>query len=191
MEWLFLVFGALLGIAANFAYDAIRSAVDKQAGGRLNIEGMWGEWTPEGYGRQFSIGEIRYRFWKRRYDFNGTNFHNDGRPFCHWNTTASFVDKERKEFHYIFANHDLSSPHVLSYGYGVVSLVESNKKLVPGDGFYLYSGPTGPRQMSHTMRPVTDPTFFPDRTKNVSEDLKRVFPDEWLIRADEAPAQSS
>lgn len=191
MEWLFLILGAVLGVAGNFAYEAIRGAMERRAGGKLDIEGKWGEWTPDGYGRQFSAGEIKYRFWKRRYDFDGTNYFNDGQPYCHWVTTASYIDKDRKEFHYIFANHDLTSPQVRSYGYGVISLVRTAESLTPVSGFYLYSGPTGARQMSHTMHRISDPALFSDRSENVSEDLKRVFPDEWNRRSDRAPVVPS
>lgn len=186
MEWVFLVAGAVLGVAGNFAYDAIRVMLDQRSDGKLAITGVWGEWTPDGFGRQFSIGEIRYRFWKRRFEFNGTNFYNDGRPFCHWATTASYIDRERREFHYIFANQDLNSPHVSSYGYGVVSLAEIGKRIVPTSGFYLYSGPNGARQMTHTMNRVTDTALFRDRSQNVAGDLKRFFPEEWDQRSDGA-----
>ncbi|NSX36519.1 hypothetical protein HTS88_08855 [Pseudarthrobacter oxydans] len=187
MEWIWAVVGAVLGIGGNFIFEYLRSLVARNSGGKLAIEGTWCEWTPEGYGRQFSVGVIRYRFWKRRYDFDGTNYHNDGRPFCHWSTTASYVDKERKEFHYIFANHDLSSPHVQSYGYGVVALVPRGNELVPSAGFYLYSGPVGARQMGHSMVPVTDPALFLDRSVNAAKDLKKVCPKEWQQRSDAAP----
>lgn len=184
MEWIWAITGAVLGIGGNFIFEYLRSLVGRRAGGKLAIEGTWCEWTPEGYGRQFSVGVIKYRFWKRRYDFDGTNYHNDGRPYCHWNTTASYVDKERKEFHYIFGNHDLSSPHVQSYGYGVISLVMRGDELVPSDGFYLYSGAGGARQMGHSMVRVTDPALFLDRSVSAASDLQKVLPQEWHQRSD-------
>lgn len=186
MDWILLAAGAALGVAGNFAYDAIRALLDQRSNGKLAITGVWGEWTPHGYGRQFSVGEIKYRFWKRRFDFNGTNYYNDGRPFCHWVTTASYIDRKNGEFHYIFANKDLNSPHVSSYGYGVVTLAEISKRVVPTGGFYLYSGPDGARQMTHTMNRVTDSALFRDRTKNVASDLDRFFPVEWKQRSDGA-----
>lgn len=186
MEWTWAIIGAVFGIFGNFIFQYFWSLAARNSGGKLEIEGTWGEWTPQGYGRQFSVGVAKYRFWKHRYDFDGTNYYNDGRPYCHWSTTASYVDKERKEFHYIFANHDLSSPHVQSYGYGVVSLMERGKELIPSDGFYLYSGPEGARQMGHSMLKVTDSALFPDRSVNVAKDLQKLFPEEWQQRSDAA-----
>ncbi|MCQ9165480.1 hypothetical protein [Arthrobacter sp. STN4] len=188
MEWMWTIVGAVLGIVGMFVFEYLWSLIARRSGGTLAIEGTWCEWTPEGYGRQFSVGVIKYRFWKRRYDFDGTNYYNDGRPYCHWSTTASYVDKERKELHYIFANHDLSSPQVQSYGYGVVSLVVRGKELVPSDGFYLYSGSNGARQMGHSMLRVTDSALFLDRSMNVATDLQKVLPNEWQQRSDAAKA---
>lgn len=187
MEWILLIIGAVLGVAGNFLFEYLRSRLERNSGGKLAIEGTWAEWTPDGYGRQFSVGVIKYRFWKRRYDFNGTNYHNDGRPYCHWYTTASFVDKERNELHYVFANHDLATPQVQLYGYGVVKLGESGDRLVPLSGFYLYSGPSGARQMSHSMRLVSNSSRFADRSKNAAADLEATFPQEWHQRLGATP----
>lgn len=187
MEWVWAIVGAVFGIGGNFVFEYLRALVARNSGGKLAIEGTWCEWTPEGYGRQFSVGVIRYRFWKRRYDFDGTNYHNDGRPYCHWRTTASFVDKDRNEFHYVFANYDLAAPQVQSYGYGVVTLLAEDDDLVPRAGFYLYSGPSGARQMGHTMVKVTDSALFRDRSKNAAKALKKVMPKEWQQRSDAAP----
>ncbi|WEO78705.1 hypothetical protein BJQ94_06655 [Cryobacterium sp. SO2] len=190
MEILLLIAGAILGVAGNFAFEFLRSRLERNSGGKVKIEGTWGEWTPKGYGRQFSVGEIKYRFWKRRYDFNGTNYYNDGRPYCHWYTTASYIDKERNEFHYIFANHDLSSPQVQLYGYGVIKLGAEGGGLVPLSGFYMYSGPRGARQMGHTMRQVKDPNEFADRSREAAAGLQRIFPVEWMLRSDSAPKRA-
>lgn len=179
--------GAILGIGGNFAYDWLRATLDTRSDGKLDIAGTWGEWTPKGYSRQFSVGVIRYRFWKRRYEFDGTNYHNDGSPFCYWRTTSSSIDRSRREFHYVFETRDAASMQVTLYGYGVISLVREGKLLVPGDGFYIYStGDDSARQMSHTMQRL-DPAGFKRLTENAATELERQMPNEWAQRAANSP----
>jgi hypothetical protein len=138
-------------------------------------QGALGEWIPGSAGRQFSIGTIQYNVFQRRYNFDGTNYRNNGNPFCHWRTVTSYLDFSKLEFHYVFATKDVDSMQTTSYGYGVLQLISRDGSLIPEDGYYIYAnGHDAAVSHSHTLVPVVK---VPDnRNDNATKLLTATFP---------------
>lgn len=175
MEWIILVLSIPVGVAAARLDVLLLWVVNRVRYGKLSIRGHWLEWIPGSQGRQFSIGTIEYNVLRRRYNFDGTNYKNDGNPFCHWQTVTSYVDFEKLEFHYIFATKDVDSLQTTSYGYGVVQLVRRDGSLVPEDGYYIYAtGTNHAASHSHTMVPIE--TVPLSRNDNATELIKKALP---------------
>ena len=185
MEWVFLALGLVLGIggnlAANVAQGTIDSRRERKQFGPLNIEGTFAEWVPDSMGRQFSIGQIRYVRSAKRYDLDGTNYKNDGEPYCRWRTVASSLDLRNRQFHYVFVTTNFATPNTSSYGYGVIYLDHRNDGLEPVDGFYVYvDGTQNSRDaiaVSHTMDRINAPD---SRNKNMAQLLDTVYPGKRL-----------
>lgn len=153
MEWLILLLGLPVSVAAARVDVLLMWWINRFRHGKLRMSGNWIEWVPKSEGRQFSIGCIEYNLLRRRYNFDGTNYKNSGEPFCHWRTVTSYVDYEQLEFHYVFATKDVDTLQTSSYGYGVVQLVRRNGELVPEYGYYIYAtGNDNAISVSHSMR---------------------------------------
>lgn len=111
---------------------------------------------------------------RRRYNFNGTNYNNDGTPHCYFRTVSSHLDRDDLQFHYVFETRELDALHVKSYGYGVVNLERAGNRIVATDGYYIYVTPSGqPIAVSHTMKPVGD---LPPREVNATAYFDATFP---------------
>ena len=175
MEWLFLALSIPIGVAAARIDVLISWVFNRIKHGRLEIRGSWAEWIPGSSGRQFSIGTIQYNVLRRRYNFDGTNYYNNGEPYCHWQTVTSYVDYDKLEFHYIFATKDVATLQTTSYGYGVLQLVSRNGILSPEDGYYIYATPDGSAlSLSHTLvRVAAVPS---NRNDNSIDILRAAFP---------------
>ena len=147
-----LLVGFVLGIPASviaaYLYDMLR---EKMIYRKLDIEGTWGEFVKNSEGRQFSLGQI-YRDKRRRiYAFDGTNYNNDGTPYCHWTTINSHIDKSQGQFFYTFRAQVEDEPDRQYYGFGVVNLApDISGKLVPVSGHYVSANVDG-KGMAHSM----------------------------------------
>lgn len=176
MEWLFLLLGVPIGVLGARADWLILRAWERWTLGKLRIKGHYAEFVPNSVGRQFSLGSISWRPSRRQYAFDGTNYRNDGEPFCHWRTVSSYLDRETNEYHYVFRTTAIGSLRLMSYGYGVVNLVQSEGALVPQDGYYVYVTPTGEVvSVDHTV--VRIDALPATRTENAGELLARVLPE--------------
>ena len=142
--------GIVLGIIANYLYDKIVQVMKEKP--LLDIEGTWGEFVKDSEGHQFTLGQIYFDAQQDRYAFDGTNFNNDGSPFCHFETVTSYVDPERRKFFYVFNASLEGQSDQVYYGFGVVNLIRSSTgKLIPSDGHYVSDSIDG-RGMAHTMK---------------------------------------
>lgn len=179
MEWILLVIGSLVGIGGNLLASYLWEKVDKRRSsrkhGKLNIEGKWAEYIPDAAGRQFSLATIEYRRDRKLYVLNGTNYKNNGDPFCHWRTVASYLDLDNHVYHYVFATTDVGSLNVSSYGYGVLNLVRHEKSIEPQDGYYVYVDATGQAiSVSHNFKRIH--TMPASRTDNAAPIIDLAFP---------------
>lgn len=141
--------GVVMGVVGNFATAWLRALVAR-ADGRIEIKGFWAESMAEGAERSFSIGQIRYDFLRRTWVFDGTNFHNDGTAFCHWQTITSYLDRKDHRFYYTFLNTHVDSAHTGYTGFGVVYLERRGKAWVPRNGAFVAGNP-GEAFRSHSM----------------------------------------
>jgi hypothetical protein len=176
VQWGFLLLSIPIGIIAARIDVLISWIVNRSRHGKLELRGKWVEWIPRSTDRHFSVGRIQFNVLRRRYEFNGTNYLNNGEPFCHWTTVTSYLDWERLEFHYVFATQDAASLQTTSYGYGVLHLVNDDGVLAPQDGYYIYSTANGDAvSMSHTLTRVGD--LPPNRNANARTFLSDALPE--------------
>ncbi|MEQ1737640.1 MAG: hypothetical protein ABL886_14700 [Rhodoglobus sp.] len=178
MEWVFLLLSIPIGIAVARIDVFILWLINRNKFGRLRITGNWAEWIEQSQGRQFSLGRIEYNVFRRRYNFDGTNYDNDGSPYCHWDTVSSSLDFDKLEFHYVFATRLVSSRQITSHGYGVVHLERDGGELRPVDGYYMYAelgASAGAFAFGHTM--VSIDSLPVSRNANAAEFLRTVFPE--------------
>jgi hypothetical protein len=153
-DLLLLIVGIPFGVLANYAYQYARDATDRMLD-PIKMEGKWGELIGAPGERRCSMGEIRYDKRRRMWSFDGTNYHNDGRPFCYWTTEASYLDKTRREFHYIFTNTLVESGQTGYIGFGVVRFRRHERAWVPDHGFFI-SGNENETYRSHSMVSLVD-----------------------------------
>ncbi|MDX1882712.1 hypothetical protein [Mycolicibacterium sp. 120270] len=187
MEWVFLALGVVLGIggnlAANLAQNAIDTRRERKQFGPVNIEGVFAEWVPDSKGRQFSIGQIRYVKSSKRYDLDGTNYRNDGEPFCRWRTVASSLDLRNRQYHYVFVTTNFETPNTNSYGYGVIYLDSQGDGLEPVDGYYVYVDDTQWSRkaisVSHTMDRIH--SMPESRNANMAELIDQIYPGKRIV----------
>jgi hypothetical protein len=153
-DLLLLIAGIPFGVVANYIYQYARVKADK-AFEPIKVEGKWGELTTMSGERRCSMGEIRYDRRKRMWTFDGTNYHNDGRPFCRWTTEASYLDKSSREFYYVFTNTLVESGQKGYIGFGVVRFRRQESVWLPDHGFFI-SGSEGESYRSHSMVPLDE-----------------------------------
>ncbi|WP_151526147.1 hypothetical protein [Serinicoccus kebangsaanensis] len=144
-----LVLGIIVGVAANAIYQFVRDLVVRLAD-TMDIKGVWGERILDGEERIYSIGEIRYDVRRSMWILDGTNFYNDGRPFCHWRTVAARLDRSAKKYYYVFDNTHENAAHAGYTGFGVVNLSREGRKWTPSRGAFAAGNP-GECFRSHTM----------------------------------------
>lgn len=149
MTWLAAVLSIPLGMAANFAFQWALIFY-RRVSERVEIKGIWAERMRSGSDRQCSIGRIRYSIRRSMWLFDGTNYHNDGRAFCHWRTISSYLDTHNKVFYYIFLNTPEEEAHIGYTGFGIVHLVEINGEWIPIRGTFAAGG-VGEIFRSHSM----------------------------------------
>lgn len=144
-----LAIGIAVGVLGNFAYQWIRDLAGR-ATGRIKIKGVWAERIVDGTERIHSIGEISYDMRQRLWAFEGTNYHNDGTPFCHWRTISSYVDRRDHRYYYIFVNTHVEATHAGYTGFGVIDLERLGRAWVPRNGAFAAGNP-GEAFRSHSM----------------------------------------
>uniref|UniRef100_A0A5Q5CFG4 Uncharacterized protein n=1 Tax=Mycobacterium sp. (strain JLS) TaxID=164757 RepID=A0A5Q5CFG4_MYCSJ len=149
VQWLLLLLGIPIGVAANFCFQWLWTVL-RWSADRIDIAGVWGERIHSGHERQCSVGKISYDIWRTRWTFDGTNYHDDGRPFCHWRTISSYLDRHNKVFYYIFLNTQEEEAHAGYTGFGIVHLHKVEKKWVPVRGAFAAGNP-GESFRSHSM----------------------------------------
>jgi hypothetical protein len=165
-DYIFLLLGVPAGIAANGLYQYLKIFTSRRLD-PIAMEGVWGEYISEPGERQCSIGEIRYDLRKRMWVFDGTNYHNDGRPYCHWVTLASYFDKTKREFYYTFSNTLTETGQTGYIGFGVLRFRRHEGKWIPNHGFFI-SGSEGESYRSHTVVPL-------DRMPSSSQETRAMF----------------
>jgi hypothetical protein len=153
-DLLLLLGGIPFGVLANYVYQYAKSKTDHMFD-PIRMTGKWGELVGGSGERRCSMGEIRYDRRRKMWTFDGTNYHNDGRPFCHWTTEASYLDKSARELHYIFTNTLVESGQKGYMGFGVVRFRRQEHAWVPDHGFFI-SGNEGETYRSHSMVPLED-----------------------------------
>lgn len=166
-----LAIGILVGVLGNFAYQWTRDLVAR-ATGRIEIKGVWAERIVDGTERVHSIGQIRYDMRQQMWVFDGTNYHNDGTPFCHWRTISSYVDRKDHRYYYIFLNTHVDATHAGYTGFGFVDLEHRGGAWVPRNGAFAAGNP-GEAFRSHSMVKLDE---HPVTTEEVLEIFSRLSP---------------
>ena len=176
MDWLFALLGIPLGIVATRLDVVLMWVVNRARYGRVEIKGNWAEYVATSPSRQYSLCTMEYDVIHRRYNFDGTNYNNDGSPHCYWRTVSSHLDRDELQFHYVFETREVSTMHVKSYGYGVLNLAHADNRIVPADGYYVYVTPTGDAAaVNHTMKRAD---ALPPRDVNAAAYFDALFPAE-------------
>ena len=148
-----LVISFILGVLSSIVAVIVINVTERTRvkGPKLALEGHWCEYVERSLGHQYSLGHIYYDRSRKMYAFDGTNYNNDGRQNCLWETTASFVEKLERKYYYIFMAHTAGQFDKRYYGFGVINLtLDSNGSLVPVDGHYI-SANVDEGAMSHSM----------------------------------------
>ncbi|QHU90728.1 hypothetical protein GWK74_04435 [Candidatus Saccharibacteria bacterium oral taxon 488] len=144
-----LIVGIITGVLGNAFYQWIRNMLASFTD-RLDLKGVWGE-RVSGYGERLnSIGSIRYDLRRQMWVFDGTNFHNDGRPYCHWRTISSHVDRVAGRYYYIFLNTHEDSGHRGYTGFGFIELEKHGRTWSPVRGSFAAGNP-GEAFRSHSV----------------------------------------
>src|SRR6185437_3427940 len=185
MDVMTILISIPLAILANVVWAGLLIARDHWQHGKLKIQGHWAEWAPDSKGREFSIGTIEYRWLKRRIEFNGTNYHSNGMPFCHWTTTASTLNLPAGKLYYIFDSTNVGALQSSSTGFGVLNLRRrADKTIVPEDGYFMYRD-TRAFSVSHSMVRIDEVPM--SRGDSAAAILARVFPHAWsALNGDDA-----
>jgi len=153
MEWLLFALGFPAALLTAYGYDILKGMI-KARSDRLAIEGFWLEFVRDSKNHQYSHGRIRFDKKRGFWAFDGTNYKNNGEPFCHWETVSSHVDVAGRKFFYTFVARVENELDKTYYGFGVVNLVVNDRdQLVPVDGHYVSANVDG-RGMSHSMVPT-------------------------------------
>jgi len=153
--------GILSSIAAYYIINFIQKISRRE---KIKIEGHWGEFIPMSTGHRYSLGKIHFDKKRSIYAFDGTNYCDDGKPFCHWETVASHVDVRSKKFFYTFTAQVEGQLDTVYYGFGVLNLVkDQGGALIPIDGHYTSANVDG-TAMSHSV--VRMHTLQYDRRSN-------------------------
>lgn len=140
MDILVFVIGVTTGVLGNFATHALRSSAG-WIWEPYKIKGIWIEKIHSGEERVFSLGRIRKDLRRGMWTFEGTNYHNDGTPFCHWRTVTSHLDKQNKRFYYTFLNTPHNSTHTSYTGFGFLELTREGRHYVPTRGSFAAGNP--------------------------------------------------
>lgn len=165
MDIMLLLAGIPIGMAANACYQWAKVGIG-WISDPIRMSGTWVERIHSGTERQFSIGEIRWNVRRSIWDFEGTNFHNNGVPFCHWKTITSYLDRDNKRFYYTFLNTPDDSSHTSYTGFGVLELAKRGRSYVPCRGSFAAGNP-GETFRSHSMIKVDRAPANPQETRDL------------------------
>jgi hypothetical protein len=153
VEWLMLGLGIPAGVFATLMYDVLKGMV-KARRQTLALEGTWAEFVKDSKGHQYTLGRIYFDKRRGFWAFDGTNFTNEGEPFCHFETVSSHVDVANRQFFYTFTARIENELDKTYYGFGVVNLAANERgELTPVHGHYVSANVDG-KGMSHSMIPV-------------------------------------
>lgn len=166
------VLGVVSSVVATQLYARIIIFMNKLP--KLDIEGTWGEYIPKSVNRNYTIGRITFDRKKNIYAFDGTNYSNEGKAYCHFETVASHVDVENKRFYYIFSAHICGDFGKVYFGFGAVNLIVNNNILTPIDGHY-FSANVDAEAMTHSMQRLENITYNRDREAGQSIRLIRRY----------------
>lgn len=178
LDWVSLLIGGLIGyvlnLVASWSYDKIQAMLSAQ---KVELDGVWAEYVPDSGDHQYSLGKIYFDKSRNLFAFDGTNYLNDGRPFCHWKTVTSHIDKNNQEYFYVFVAQIENELDRRYYGFGVVNLALNDKGvLVPARGHYVSANVDG-RPMSHSIVPAEELAEISETTgKKLIAFLKRSRP---------------
>jgi hypothetical protein len=152
-----VLLGLLVGITGGVIASCVYKIIEQHRHMyQVDIVGNWAERIPRSVGHSFSFGEIVFDKHRGMYAFDGTNFSDDGTPFCHWETVASHLDVNARQFFYIFTARLEGSLQNTYVGFGVVNLARPDDgQLVPVDGHYA-SWSVDDEPMSHSMVRMSD-----------------------------------
>lgn len=180
-----LIWAVLAGLAAGRIDHLVVYVWSWFGTGRLDRKSDWLEYVPKGELRQFSVGRFRYSLRRREWEFSGTNFNNDGSPFCHWRTVKSLHDTGSQTFYYVFHTEAIDSPQTTSTGFGVIKLKKEGRRMIPQHGYYNYTQPNGdPISVQHTMQQIDHiPSEY---ERDASELFRKYLPKEWANRNKES-----
>ncbi|MDR3500680.1 MAG: hypothetical protein P4L72_15810 [Parvibaculum sp.] len=143
-------------LIATYLYGMISYIMTRR---RFNVEGVWAEYIPGSIGHQYSLGRIYHDKRRKIYAFDGTNYRNDGKKYCHWETVTSYVDVDRQKYFYTFNAQIEGELDKVYYGFGVVNLMPNNAGvLVPSDAHYISASVDG-KAMSHSMIRAIDMSY--------------------------------
>lgn len=152
IDWLTLILGGIIGVLASlvaaYVYDKIKYLTSNKL--KISMEGLWAEYAPDSADRQYSVGRIYFDRKRKMFAFDGTNYLNSGQPYCYWKTVASYVDRDTKEFFYVFTAQIENELDKRYHGFGVVSLAADGKTLTPSRGYYVSAAVDG-KPISHSM----------------------------------------
>lgn len=152
IDWLSLVIGGAIGLACNLAASYVYDKIKSFANQKISMEGSWAEYAPSSAGRQYSLGRIYFDKKRRLLAFDGTNYRNDGEPYCYWKTVASHIDRETQEFFYVFTAQVENQLDRRYYGFGVVNLaLNADNVLTPSRGHYVSANVDDGTSISHSM----------------------------------------
>lgn len=151
-EWLLLGAGIPIGLVANLLYQYLRFARERWVG-RVALAGCWGERMAIPGERQYSAGEIRFDARRRMWTFDGTNYNNDGTPYCEWYTHASYLNLRENTLYYVFVNTPSDESQTGYTGFGAVLLGRVGGRLKPKRGYFV-AGEPGGEYRTHSMVPI-------------------------------------
>jgi hypothetical protein len=114
------------------------------------LEGVWVEYIPDSEGRRISIGRIYFDDQKKTFQFDGTNYHDDLRPYCYWQTVASIFDHHELKLYYTFKAQVVNQLDKTYYGFGWVCMGRDGGHFNVDDGHYVSANIDG-RPMTHSM----------------------------------------
>lgn len=155
------ILGVISSLVASHLYVKIGNMLSKNP--RLEIDGIWGEYVPNSANRNYTIGQIYFDKKRAIYAFDGTNYTNEGRAYCHFETVASHSDLINKKYYYIFSANIVDDFSKTYFGFGTINLADNGKNaLVPIDGYYL-SASVDTKAMTHSMQRLEDTIYKRDR----------------------------
>ena len=136
-----------------------------------HISGFWFQHIPYYKGRSYSIGHLSYNRYKRAFEWNGTNYSDNGEPLSDWECVHLHEDLAAKKILSLFRGHFRKSPYSLFYGFVVINFRNTpNNKVYPTDGFFQDAQETETPQ-HFTLHKLEDiASTFKIKQENLTQD---------------------